>query len=357
MSALLIGHALKHEDHFEHIPDLFEGLARIESKLPSIIVFNMDFKHVDHLIIDRIRTLLVKVNIPTLIISDKDSLHYFQDILVVETLDNLLIEECFRASFREIKKKNNLEKKYISLSKQKRTMPFYALGVFLFCEPLIKILFLATKTGFPLDSVLDIVLSMENPFKVIEFWALFPLAGLALIRPSAWSLFTFAGLHIYSIFAYFTYEKFTWPYVQETPHISSTLLVAFNFAILIYFMIPENRKPFVAKTQEMFRKFKRVHTNLAADLIFAENKVSVLIKDISMSGVRFECSKEVVNESCMLHFLDMNIDIKLKRSYQLPSGSYSYGASFQKLSRAQKQSLYNHLVEFQIYEHTRKKAA
>jgi len=358
MSELLIGLSIDGYPDFNHVPDFYNGMVQIQSTHPSLIIINMDFKNVEDSVIERLKTLLEKKNIPTLIIGDRESIKIFKDLKSTSTLQREILHECIEESLHSLRKLNSIDNQIKDISTQRRTAPFYILGVILLCEPLIKLFYLQLKTQFPISKVLEIVLSIQDPMKAIEFWCVFPLAGIALLRPRAWSLFTFMGVHVYSLMAFLNYEKFSWPFVQETPHISSTLLVCLNCAILVYFLIPENRKPFVNKTKEMFRRFNRVPVNLYGKLIFNENKINVNLLDLSLSGVKFSCSKNLSEfKKFELEFLEFHLKLKLKRINEIRNGEYIYGAKFARISKSERKKLDKTINELDAHSHITHRAA
>ena len=110
--------------------------------------------------------------------------------------------------------------------------------------PLFNLLVLKIQTEMDWAVVFDNVQQINGFKNILDFWFIFPLAGLVLLSVKAWAYPIFVGVQIYSIYNHLFYEKFTWPYVSERPFIGPLLLMSINFVIIIYFALPHVRRPF-----------------------------------------------------------------------------------------------------------------
>lgn len=140
---------------------------------------------------------------------------------------------------------------------KKRPLLFIILGILHLLEPLIKILYLKIITGFPFAKVMNNVLAIDGFRNLFEFWLLFPIGGLALLFVKNWSYLVFVAVQIYSIMTHLTYEEFTWPYVSETPFLSSMILMVVNVIMIVYFAFPSVRRPFLDKRVRWWETKKR----------------------------------------------------------------------------------------------------
>ena len=129
-------------------------------------------------------------------------------------------------------------------------------------EPITKILYFKAYTEFPLSVVLSNILSIDNTKSFFEFWLLFPLAGFALLSIRKWAYIFFLTVQCYAIYTHFTYQEFTWPYISKTPLLSSTLLLAINILIIIYFLIPAVRRPFFHRRLRLWETAPRFKINI-----------------------------------------------------------------------------------------------
>jgi hypothetical protein len=265
--------------------DFYEGISTFESKFHNLTVFNFEDKVISKNDISRIKKLVLLKKANCIFITNQKEFIGLQDLDFVLVLTpehkHLYLDD----SVKELARRSELRNRYKELSQQKRTFPFYLLGSILILEPLIKVLYLKVDTGFDFSTVFSVVTSIDDPTKFIEFWGLFPIAGVALLRPAITSLFIFLSVQLYSIYSYLTYEQFTWPFVQENPHISSSLLLALNISLLVYFLVPENRKPYLFKANQLFRKNRRVSCKMEAKANFIDQSAKVLVLNISQTGL------------------------------------------------------------------------
>jgi hypothetical protein len=113
-------------------------------------------------------------------------------------------------------------------------------------EPLFKIFYFQTKTNFDLSIILSNVTTFEaiGLKGLIDFWLIFPLAGIALLSVKKYAWYFFVTTQAYSIVTHLTYESFSWPYFSEVPFFSSVLLILTNLFLIVYVSVPEIRMLF-----------------------------------------------------------------------------------------------------------------
>jgi uncharacterized membrane protein len=121
---------------------------------------------------------------------------------------------------------------------------FILIAAFHIIEPLIKVAYFKITTPFSTSTIISNIAQISTAREIFEFWFLFPLAGLALMGVKKWSYPVFVGAQIYSIYSHLTYEQYTWPYVSQVPFVSSLVLLFINTMVIIYFALPDVRKPF-----------------------------------------------------------------------------------------------------------------
>ena len=206
-----------------------------------------------------------------------------------------------------------------------RPLLFSIIAILHILEPLIKILFFKATTGFSFVSIFDNIANMEGIKNIIEFWFLFPIAGFALIGVKKWSYPLFVSIQAYSIIMHLTYEKFTWPYSSDTPHWSSLGILFFNVAIMIYFALPDVRKPFFDKTMRWWQTKTRYGQRLPCTVYFnnPNDLEDCVIHNISQSGAFLDYKQihpsNFVKDSAIhlnITFEDYQISIKAKIAAQ-----------------------------------------
>ncbi len=328
MIDLVVGPPLLNNTSTQHIEDIFEGISLFEAKKFNLIVFNLADVILNERDVSRLKKLVSSRKSNCIFISTQKDVQNFDEMEFVQSFAPEHIDLYIDDSIKELQRRSDLKNKYLEQSKQKRSIPFYILGTLLLIEPLIKVIFLKIDTGFSFGKVFEVVTSIDDPLKFIEFWVLFPMAGLALLKPAAISLFVFATVQLYSVYSYVNYEKFTWPFVQENPHISSALLLCLNLGILAFFLIPENRKPYIFKAKELFRKNKRINCLLRATAKFDGGHLEVEVLNLSETGLMASTKKKVGHGEKIIICID---DVKLHGEIVRVSKAgdfYQYGILF-----------------------------
>lgn len=350
MKNLVIGESIStlHDTHT--IYDLYQGLVYFDDNEVNSIVVNVADEILTKIDILAIINLVKVKKIPAIIISDIKDFNVFQKIDYITVISKDAGSEYIFNRHVEALDYKSLFNQISIISKQRRTIPFYVLGTLLLIEPLIKILFFKFDTGFDFQTVFDTIFSIKNPVKVVEFWLLFPVAGLALFRSSAYSLFVFAGVYLYSMYAYFSYEKFSWPYVQETPHFSANLILFFNTALLIYFLIPENLKPFSNKTLFAFKRPERMSTMFETVFKFNNKNLAATVINISDSGVMISLKNELIGSGYMeLIVGSQALSCQLIREVDsAKDGIHNYGLKFNFRDKDEKSYLKDYISSINL---------
>ena len=330
------------------IKNVFEGLSYLEHHKIKFIVMNIDDVFLSDKDISRVFRLLKAKKISTLIVSNQANFDKFKIYDYISVINSKDFESKFDQKRDELLKYKTISNHIKDISNHKKTVPLYILASLLILEPFMKILYLKINTSFSFETVFEIVFSIDSPVKNIEFWLLFPLAGVALIRATSYSLLTFLAVNIYSVYAFISYEKFSWPYVQESPHVSSNILVSMNILLIAYLMIPENRRLFVEKTQDLFRKSNRINVFKQSELKVNNLIISVTIMNISETGVMVSLSKQLDNsKDISLSVGGELISCKLVREIDtaLEANLYTYGLRFKFESGSEHELLSDYLDE------------
>jgi len=325
-------------------PDIYRGLARLEKERPKLVVINLSEINLMSEEVDRVIKVLMLHKTPSILICDDEILEQYDKIEHIEVVRRALIDELFEDSVGRLEKLNGLDKQITKISTQKRGLAFYLLSGLLIMEPLLKTAYLKFITGFSFETVFEIILSIESPIKIFEYWMLFPLAGFALAKTAWWSIFVFVGTHLYSLYAHIAYDQFSWPYVQETPHISSNLLLVLNSAIVLYFLTPEHRRPFIKKAKQVFRANERIKLDKKIEVRVGEHQCSGCLVDISQGGALLRIEKELkLGESIELEFKEEELKGPFKaivvRGIDSDGDGKLYGLKFEFSRRSQRKSL------------------
>lgn len=337
----------------------FEFKTRTFSTLQTGLDYMLEFKtqlvvidldNIDEEVLNRVYELVNYTQTPTVFISEDSNAvnnfklpikHPFISFLpktVINTMFNDTLILLFKQNGIATKLGHRLQK----VSTNKKPISFILLACLLLLEPVFKILFMKFSTGFDFETVFRTVFSIEGFITNFEFWAMFPLAGFALISEKSWSFLVFGLVQIYCVFSHFYYVEFAWPYVSESPHISASFLMFVNSAFILYFLVPENRRPYWNKSQKLWRNTSRYTTSLPTYFTHNTEKLYTTITDISASGAYFKSSENIaLGQKTDLQFiLDgkvQHVSAFIKRTHETAEkNTYGYGVSFENLTKLQK---------------------
>lgn len=167
-----------------------------------------------------------------------------------------------------------------------RPLLFLVLGFAHLIEPFIKLLVFRAKTGFSFELILNNVMQLGGPWAMAEFWLLFPIGGLALLGVKKWSYPIFVGVQAYSIWGHLTYTSYTWPYVDKGPHWFSLLILSANVLIILYFLLPDVRRPFFDRDVRWWEHRVRYPCHLSIGLSKGgmSNLTTARFLNLSLSG-------------------------------------------------------------------------
>ena len=335
--------------HISH--DLNEGLDFLTSN--EIEFFIIDLDHIELEEVYRIQKIVNHFQLPTMIIgSDPAVLNHIKSQLDTSFMSFLakgILNRMFHESHEVLMHKNSaaskITKRFKAVGQHSKPKFLIGLATLLFLEPLIKIIYLKFQTGFDWNTLMRTIFSIEGFGNNFEFWVLFPLAGYALLSIKAWSFFFFIGLQIYSLFTYFTYEKFTWPYVSETPHVSSSLLLGINLLLVGYFMVPAYRRPYWNISKKLWRNTSRFATQLKTKFRANGQDIATTITNISASGAYFTTDKQlpvgqVLELEMALFDRPEKIEAVIRRKQHLNEDTYyGYGVEFRYHSKEQQENM------------------
>lgn len=168
-----------------------------------------------------------------------------------------------------------------------RPLIFILIAVAHLIEPLVKITYFKVTTPFSFATIISNISQIHTPREIFEFWFLFPIGGLALLGVKKWSYPVFVGVQTYSIWSHMTYEKYTWPYVSEVPFASSLVLLFLNAMVIIYFALPDVRKPFFDRSIRWWETRTRYNLSLPITFCLTSNPklMDGEILNISQTGI------------------------------------------------------------------------
>jgi hypothetical protein len=168
---------------------------------------------------------------------------------------------------------------------------FTILSILCLIEPLIKVLYFKATTHFDFVVILANLKTRNTFMEVLDFWLIFPLAGLLIVKLRKWSYFAFLGVLTYINYNIFTYEKYTWPYNSETPFFYNYVVAILSLGVFAYFLSPKVREPFFDRRVRWWEPKIRYNVNISCKLQSNNLTFPSTILNLSQSGAFIQESK------------------------------------------------------------------
>lgn len=161
---------------------------------------------------------------------------------------------------------------------------FTILSVLFLIEPLIKILYFKAITQFDF-ALIFANLQTRNTFKeILEFWLIFPIAGILILRLRKWTYFSFMFVLAYIVFKIFSYEKYTWPYNSDSPFLYNYVVALAAVGVFLYFLSPTVRETFFDRRVRWWETKRRYNVIMPCYIQSGGDEISGEILNISQSG-------------------------------------------------------------------------
>lgn len=215
---------------------------------------------------------------------------------------------------------------------KKKPLIFTILSFLCLIEPAIKVLYFKAMTQF--DFVLIFAnLQARNTFKeVIDFWLIFPIAGLLIFKLRKWTYFSFMAVLTYINYNIYHYERFTWPYNSDSPFMYNYLIAFTSIAVFVYFLSPKVREPFFDRRVRWWEPKKRYNVQMIGKLQSSHLTFPTNIINLSQSGAFVLESKYIkTGDQLTLEFnffgqtISMPVEVIHKHTIQHQIG---YGLKF-----------------------------
>ncbi len=180
---------------------------------------------------------------------------------------------------------------------------FTILSILCFIEPAIKILYFKAMTGFDFLVIFANLKARNSFIEVIDFWLIFPIAGLLITKLRKWSYFSFMGILAYIIYNILTYEKYTWPYNSDSPFLYHYLVALTSTAVFLYFLSPKAREPFFDRRVRWWEPKTRYNVQITCKLHSSHVVFPSEILNISQTGAFILGSKYTkVGDKLLMEF-------------------------------------------------------
>jgi len=192
---------------------------------------------------------------------------------------------------------------------------FSLLSILCMVEPLIKVLYFKAITQF--DFLLIIAnLQARNTFvEVFDFWLVFPLAGMLILKLRKWTYFAFMSLLGYMVYNISTYERYTWPYNSDSPFVYNYVVVALSVSVFVYFLSPQVRQTFFDRRVRWWEPKSRYNVQIHCKLKGPHLTFPSQILNLSRSGAFLKDSpylKVGARLEMEFNFLGQSIQVPLE---------------------------------------------
>ncbi len=199
-------------------------------------------------------------------------------------------------------------------------------------EPLIKVLYFKAITHFDFMVIISNLFARDSFRDVFDFWLVYPLAGLLLLKLRKWTYFAFMTLLAYIIYNITTYEKYTWPYNSDSPFMYHYVVVIMAVMLFMAFLLPGVWEPFFDRRVRWWEPKVRYPAGINCalkneNLIFASE-----IINISLTGAFLKDSSYFkVGDKLDLEFSflgkEVSVPVTVIHKHSL-GGRHGYGVQF-----------------------------
>ncbi|MBT4792813.1 MAG: PilZ domain-containing protein [Halobacteriovoraceae bacterium] len=174
----------------------------------------------------------------------------------------------------------------------KRPLILKLFALFLFIDPLLRITFIAIEREFPFWVVLTKTFAL-GPADFFNFWFLFPVSGILLLSVKLYSYLVFITIQLYSIYFHLNYEPYSWPYLSESPSITSYLLLATNVMMMFYLLLPRSREIFFNKNLRWWERGSRYTINETCFAKVLDREIHGTVCDLSFGGALLKLDEPI----------------------------------------------------------------
>ncbi len=171
------------------------------------------------------------------------------------------------------------------IQSNKLTIP---LGLINFFFPLIAIGIMGMTSNVSFDIIFSKTISLISIYNLINFWILFPIAGICIVLQNRWSYSLVIAIHLFSIFNFLINESLTWEFLDHTLNFSPIILILFNIFNISILLIPSFRDIYFKKKYlgKNTKPRYMVEFNCKISLLDDSNTIiDGIIKNISKTGL------------------------------------------------------------------------
>ena len=213
---------------------------------------------------------------------------------------------------------------------------FSILSFLCLMEPIIKVFYFKATTHFDFSVILSNLLTRNSPREIMDFWLVFPAAGLLIVKLRSWTYFGFMAVLSYIMYSILTYESFSWPYNSSTPFLYHYIVVGIAAVLFLMFLSPSVREPFFDRRVRLWESVERYPVRIQSALKEGSVFYPTELLNISKSGAFISGRLSLLPESeVTLTFIyagnsiEMPVIVKHARAF---NGQLGIGVEFRFLS-------------------------
>ncbi len=170
---------------------------------------------------------------------------------------------------------------------------FTILTILCVIEPLIKVLYFKAVTHFDLSVIMGNLLVRNSLREVFDFWLIFPIAGLLIMKLRRWTYFAFMGILSYIVYTIMTYESYSWPYNTAQPFLYHYVVVAISTGIFLAFLSPKMREPFFDRRVRLWECMERFPVRVQCTLQDNGEFYTAELLNISRTGAFLSLNRSI----------------------------------------------------------------
>lgn len=209
---------------------------------------------------------------------------------------------------------------------------FTLLSILCMIEPAIKVLYFKAITHFDFMVIFANLKARNTFMEVFDFWLVFPIAGLLIMKVRKWTYFAFMSVLAYIMYNISTYEKYTWPYNSDAPFLYNYVVVAMSAAVFVYFLFPKVREPFFDRRVRWWEPQLRYAVQINCKVHGPNLTFPTQMLNISQTGAFLQYSPYLkVGERLHLefNFLGQSIEVPVEVVHKSTIKNYpGYGVRF-----------------------------
>ncbi len=222
---------------------------------------------------------------------------------------------------------------------RKKPLVFTLVSLLCIVEPLIKIMYFKVTTQFDFQVIIENLMARQSFFEVIDFWLIYPLAGLLIMKLRKINYYAFMSVLVYIFYSIATYEKYTWPYNSDKPFFYNYVITALSFAVFLYFLLPSTRRPFFDARVRWWEPMIRYNVYLPCTVSRENLTFQAQVLNISKSGLFIEDHEQVkIGDQLSIYLeafgIKLNASIEVMNKHVL-NNKLGFGARFKLDSLAQ----------------------